>query len=599
MTTRGWMAIVAMALVVTCGWLVHAAGTSRRETLARFEFSQVHMGMPVRIVLYTTDEPSARAAATTAFARVAALDREMSDYRPDSTLREIARRAPAPVRVSREVFDVISRAVAIARATGGAFDPTVGPVVAIWRETRRTGELPAPAALAAARSRVGWSRITLDAAQSTVRLDAGMTLDLGAIAKGYILRAALDALCDTGITRALVDAGGDIVTGDAPPDRQGWQIDVPAAPRLPDAFVTRASSLKHAALATSGPSAQFVEINGVRYSHVVDPRSGEALTSSTSAHVIAPDAATADALATAATVLGPEGLTALRAAFPDAHVELVQEPQAPLLLKGDPNTYDWIQLFNGKNLDGWTPKFAKHPLGVNLLDTFRVADGQLQVRYDKWKGFAGEFGHLFYKEAFSHYLLAAEYRFTGEQLTAARASAGWAVRNNGFMIHSQDPATMVRDQDFPISIEVQFLGGAGTGARRTTANLCTPGTHVVMNGQLRTPHCTNSTSKTFDGDVWVRVEVLVLGDQLIRHIIDGETVLEYTKPQIGGGNASPTDPAVKVDGTPLTRGFIAIQSETAPTDFRKIELVNLTGCTDPKSKRYRAYFVNHDAAACR
>ena len=158
---------------------------------------------------------------------------------------------------------------------------------------------------------------------------------------------------------------------------------------------------------------------------------------------------------------------------------------------------------------------------------------------------------------------------------------------------------MVRDQDFPISIEVQLLGGPGTGARRTTANLCTPGTHVVMNRQLRTPHCTNSTSKTFDGDVWVRVEVLVLGDELVRHTIDGETVLEYTKPQIGGGNVSPVDPAVKIDGTPLTGGFIAIQSETAPTDFWKIELVNLTGCGDPKAKHYRPYVVHHDPAACR
>jgi thiamine biosynthesis lipoprotein ApbE len=599
MSRAGRIRVLTMALVGAFGWLVHAAGSSPSSSLSRFEYSQVHMGMPVRIVLYAPGERAARGAATAAFARIAALDREMSDYRPDSSVREIARRAPDPVRVSAELLDVVSRAIDIARATGGAFDPTVGPLVALWRDARRTGTLPSGAAIDDARARTGWSRVRIDRAQSTVRLDARMTLDLGAIAKGYILRAAVHALCDSGLTRVMVEAGGDIVAGDAPPGREGWAIELPRASALSAAFVARADRLQQSALATSGPGAQFVEIGGIRYSHVVDPRTGRALTSPVSAHVIAADAATADALATAATVLGATGLGALRTRFPDAAIELTQEPKPNFVLKGDRSTYEWIQLFNGKNLDGWTPKFAKHPLGTNLHDTFRVGDGMLQVRYDKWEGFAGEFGHLFYKEPFSHYLLAAEYRFTGEQLAAAQKSAGWALRNNGFMIHSQDPKTMVLDQDFPISIEVQMLGGAGTGARRTTANLCTPGTHVVMNGQLRTPHCTNSSSKTYDGEVWVRIEVLVLGDELIRHIVEGETVLEYTKPQIGGGNASPTDPAVKVDGTPLTRGFIAIQSETAPTDFRKIEILNLTGCGDPKAKNYRAYVVNHDPQACR
>jgi thiamine biosynthesis lipoprotein ApbE len=599
MSGRGRGRALTVGLVAMCGWLLHAAGSSHSGALSRFEYSQVHMGMPVRIVLYAPSDTEARAAAANAFARIAALDADMSDYRPDSTLNEIARRAPAPVRVSADMIDVVSRALEIARATEGAFDPTVGPVVSLWRDARKSGRPPDRAALAEARHRTGWSRVKADRDRQTVRLDAGMTLDLGAIAKGYILRAALDSLCDDGLTRAMIEAGGDLVTGAAPPGRDGWTIELPRAAALPPPFVARASRLHDAAMATSGPDAQFVEIGGVRYSHVVDPRTGHALTSGGTAHVMAADAATADALATAATVMGAAGLPALRAAFPEADIELLQDPQAPFVLKGDRSTYEWIQLFNGRNLDGWTPKFAKHPLGVNLHDTFRVADGILQVRYDKWEGFAGEFGHLFYREPFSHYLLAAEYRFTGEQLAAAQKSAGWAVRNNGFMVHSQDPKTMVLDQDFPISIEVQMLGGAGTGTRRTTANLCTPGTHVVMNGQLRTPHCTNSTAKTYDGDVWVRIEVLVLGDELIRHIIDGETVLEYTRPQIGGGNASPTDPAVKVDGTPLTRGFIAIQSETAPTDFRKIELVNLTGCGDPKARNYKAYVVNHDAGMCR
>lgn len=167
------------------------------------------------------------------------------------------------------------------------------------------------------------------------------------------------------------------------------------------------------------------------------------------------------------------GALTLRASFPDARIELARaqaQPPPASQVPGDRSTYEWIPLFNGKDLSDWTPKFAHHPLGVNLHDTFRVADGLLQVRYDKWTGFNGEFGHLFYKEPFSHYLLAAEYRFVGEQLPSARA-LGWAVRNNGFMLHSQDPKTMVQDQDFPISIEVQFLGGpaAPRGPRRISA----------------------------------------------------------------------------------------------------------------------------------
>lgn len=264
-----------------------------------------------------------------------------------------------------------------------------------------------------------------------------------------------------------------------------------------------------------------------------------------------------------------------------------------------PPRFDWIQLFNGKDLSGWTPKFARHDLGINLHDTFRVEDGLLKVRYDKWTAFNGEFGHLFYKDTFSYYLIAAEYRFVGEQLPSAGAGLGWAIRNNGLMLHSQAPETMVRDQDFPISVEVQLLGGLGNGSPRPTANLCTPGTHVVMGGQLRTAHCTNAKTRTYDGDEWVRVEVLVQGDEVIRHIIDNESVLEYTKPQIGGGNASPTDPAVKKDGILLTEGFIAIQSETAPTDFRKIELVNLEGCADPKATNYRSYIMKANTDMCK
>ena len=271
--------------------------------------------------------------------------------------------------------------------------------------------------------------------------------------------------------------------------------------------------------------------------------------------------------------------------------------QAVTSAKNDPDRKEWLQLFNGRDLDDWSIKFAHHDLGENFNDTFRVEDRLLKVRYDKWTTFNGEFGHIFYKQPFSYYLLAAEYRFVGEQLPAAKLA--WALRNNGLMLHAPDPKTMLKDQDFPISIEVQLLGGMSDGKPRSTANLCTPGTNVVMNGKLFTPHCTNSTSKTYDGDQWVRVEVLVHGDELVRHMIDGQTVLEYTKPQIGGGNASPTDPAVKVDGTPLTGGYIALQAETAPTDFRKVELLNLEGCTDSKARNYKTYFVKSNASMCR
>jgi hypothetical protein len=260
---------------------------------------------------------------------------------------------------------------------------------------------------------------------------------------------------------------------------------------------------------------------------------------------------------------------------------------------------DWVQLFNGRDLKDWTIKFAHHDLGENVNDTFRVENGLLEVRYDKWSTFNGEFGHIFYNQPFSYYLLAAEYRFVGDQVAAAGPGLGWAKRNNGLMLHCPDPKTMLKDQDFPISIEVQLLGGLSDGKPRSTANVCTPGTNIVLNGKLHTPHCTNSTSKTYDGDQWVRVEVLVHGDELVRHMVEGQTVLEYSKPQIGGGAAAPTDPKIKVDGTPLTGGFISLQAETAPADFRKVELLNLEGCTDPKARNYKKYFVKPSPSACR
>ena len=260
-----------------------------------------------------------------------------------------------------------------------------------------------------------------------------------------------------------------------------------------------------------------------------------------------------------------------------------------------PDTRDWIQLFNGRNLEGWDVKITGHDLNDNFGNTFRVEDGLLKVRYDGYAAFDDRFGHLFYRAPFSYYIIAVEYRFVGEQ---ARGGPDWALRNSGIMVHSQAARTMGKDQDFPISIEVQLLGGSGAG-ERPTANLCTPGTHVVMDGKLFTPHCVNSRSKTYHGDQWVRVEVQVFGDSLIRHIVNGDTVLEYSKPQIGGEVVNRYDPAVKQDGKPLTGGYIALQSESHPIDFRKVEILNLVGCMNPQASNYKSYYIRSDPAKCR
>ncbi|HAK29515.1 MAG TPA: DUF1080 domain-containing protein, partial [Sphingobacterium sp.] len=230
-----------------------------------------------------------------------------------------------------------------------------------------------------------------------------------------------------------------------------------------------------------------------------------------------------------------------------------------------------IQLFNGKDLKNWTPKIRNHKVGDNYKNTFRVEDGLLKVRYDGYDNFNFQYGHLFYNKEFSAYLLRVTYRFVGEQVNGGE---GWAWRNSGAMLHGQDPNTMGVDQDFPISIEGQLLGGNGKD-ERTTSNLCTPGTNVVIDNKLFTPHCISSTSKTYAGDQWVTADFLVLGDSLVQHILENKVVLQYTKPQIGGGNVSGFDPKVKKDGQFLHKGTISLQSESHPIDFKKVELYDL------------------------
>lgn len=230
----------------------------------------------------------------------------------------------------------------------------------------------------------------------------------------------------------------------------------------------------------------------------------------------------------------------------------------------------WTSLFNGENLDGWVVKFTGYPLGENFNDTYRVEDGTINVSYDAYEQFDGEFGHIFYEQPFSNYRLRLEYRFTGEQV---EGGAEWALRNSGVMVHAQSPESMLLDQNFPASIEVQFLGGLGDGPR-PTGNLCTPGTNVVIDGQLVTTHCTKSSSATYDGNDWVRMEVEVRGSRLVRHVINGEVVLEYSEPQL-----DPEDPLAAPflndgDGL-LSGGYIALQAESHPVEFRNIQILKL------------------------
>lgn len=233
-------------------------------------------------------------------------------------------------------------------------------------------------------------------------------------------------------------------------------------------------------------------------------------------------------------------------------------------------TEKWVSLFNGKDLEGWTPKFAGYELGDNALNTFRVEDDVFKVSYDEHEKFNNLFGHIYYKDSFSHYRLRLEYRFVGEQVPEG---PGWAFRNNGIMVHCQDPKSLSLEQGFPVSIEVQLLGGNGED-ERTTGNLCTPGTNVVLNGQLEMTHCLNSTSPTFHGDQWVKAEVEVHGGGIIRHFINGELVMEYEKPQYDERDKD-AQKLIKDGNLELAEGFISFQAESHPTEFRNIEILVL------------------------
>lgn len=242
------------------------------------------------------------------------------------------------------------------------------------------------------------------------------------------------------------------------------------------------------------------------------------------------------------------------------------------LVAANSTAAEWIQLFNGKNLDGWTMKIQGFEAGENFGNTFRVEEGVMKVAYDGYEKFDRRFGHIFYKEPFSHYIIRVEYRFVGEQ---APEGPGWAIRNSGIMVHGQTPESMGKDQDFPVSIEVQLLGGNGKD-ERTTSNLCTPGTNVVMDGQLIKKHCISSKSKTYHGEQWVTAEVEVRGSKIIKHIIDGDVVLQYTGPQLDERDLDAKKLIEKQGGEKLlSGGTISLQSESHPVEFRKVELKKL------------------------
>jgi hypothetical protein len=230
----------------------------------------------------------------------------------------------------------------------------------------------------------------------------------------------------------------------------------------------------------------------------------------------------------------------------------------------------WISLFNGEDLSGWKIKFAGHDLNENYGNTFRVEDGILKVSYDQYDKFGDKFGHIFYDEKFSHYKLRVEYRFVGDQV---EEGATWAFRNNGIMFHSQSPESMRKDQNFPVSIEAQLLGGNGVD-ERSTGNVCTPGTHIVINGELVTDHCISSQSQTYHGDQWVTIELEIHGNDTIRHIVNGEIVFEYEKPQLDENDSDAQK--LIIDGNKmLSEGYIALQAESHPTEFRKVEILVL------------------------
>jgi len=271
---------------------------------------------------------------------------------------------------------------------------------------------------------------------------------------------------------------------------------------------------------------------------------------------------------------------------------------------------EWQSLFNGKDLTGWDIKITGYPVNENYKHTFVVEDSLLRVKYNEYDTFGGAYGHLYYQQPYSYYKLRFDYRFLGEQLAGG---ATWNNRNSGVMLHSQSAASNELRQDYPVSIEMQLLGGLGKGERHT-ANVCTPGTAVEINGSVDYDHCISSSSATYNGDQWVHGEAVVMGGEAMYFLVEGDTVLQFQHPQIGGGFISDSDGQsdwesfgilrdkdkwLKKSGEVLTSGYIALQAESHSIDFKNIELLNLCGCMDPKAKNYKTYYVQEVASSCK
>jgi thiamine biosynthesis lipoprotein len=272
------------------------------------------MGVQSRIVVYAREEEQAKRACAAAFERMAELEQILSDYRPTSELMQLCAKAGGPpVKISDDLYSVLERALQVAKRSEGAFDPTIGPMVALWRRARRSGQFPTPQEREQARAIVGWQKVRLDPHERTAQLlTAGMRLDLGGIAKGYACDEGQRVLRKHGIRSAMIEMGGDIVVSDAPPGRKGWRIAIPNATKDGS---PRIEHLRNAGISTSGDTEQFVEFDGRRYSHIVDPRTGLGLTTRIAVTVVAADGLTADSLSTAISVLGAERGRALARAY--------------------------------------------------------------------------------------------------------------------------------------------------------------------------------------------------------------------------------------------------------------------------------------------
>ena len=279
------------------------------------------------------------------------------------------------------------------------------------------------------------------------------------------------------------------------------------------------------------------------------------------------------------------------------------------LNENDPNKEEWQPMFNGKDLSGWDIHIAGHEIGDNYKNTFVVEEDMVRIKYDEYEQFDDKFGHMYYEKPFEYYKFRFAYRFTGEQ---TKGGAIWNVRNSGVMFHSQSPASLGKDQHFPVSVELQLLGGLSDGKTRTTANICTPGTYFEIDGKPIKDHCYNSTSKTYHGDQWVNVEAIVLGDSTWIHIVEGDTVMVYEHPRLDANyiasgsqmnwtsaHVERADDFIQRADELIKGGYISLQAESHPIDFKNVEILDLKGCMDKNAKNYKTYFVKADNSLCK